>query len=50
MRPIDFRNCAGQADDLTAWRITVGDWADNRLCTGLHTIARVSDAELRLRL
>jgi hypothetical protein len=36
MRPFDFRNCAGQADDLTAWGITVGDWADYRLFSGLH--------------
>jgi hypothetical protein len=34
MRPFGFRNCAGQADDLTAWGITVGDWADYRLLVG----------------
>jgi len=36
MRPFDYRNSAGQADDLTAWGITVGDWADYRLFSGLH--------------
>jgi len=36
MRPFDFRNCAGQADDLAAWGITVGDRADYRLFSGLH--------------
>jgi hypothetical protein len=36
MRPFDFRNCVGQADDLPAWGITVGDWVDYRLFSGLH--------------
>jgi len=31
MRPFDFRNCAGQADNLTAWATTVGDWVHSRL-------------------
>jgi len=31
MRPFDFRNWAGQANDLTAWAITVGDWVNYRL-------------------
>jgi hypothetical protein len=31
MRPFNFRNCAGQANDLTAWAITVGDWVNYRL-------------------
>jgi len=38
MRPFDLRNCAGQADDLTAWGITVGDWADYRLFSGLFVV------------
>jgi hypothetical protein len=36
MRPFDFRNCVGQVDDLTAWGITLGDWVDYRLFSGLH--------------
>ncbi|KAF8542341.1 hypothetical protein BDD12DRAFT_802988 [Trichophaea hybrida] len=28
MRPLDFRNCVGQADDLKAGGKTVGDWVN----------------------
>jgi hypothetical protein len=38
MMPFDFGNCAGQADDLTAWGITVGDWADYRHFSGLFVV------------
>jgi hypothetical protein len=38
MRPFDFRNCAGQANDWAAWGITVDDWAHYRLFNGLFVV------------
>jgi len=35
MRPLDFRNCVGQANDLKAGSKTVGDWVNCGLLSAI---------------